>query len=258
MKDLRFSFQTTLEFSVPVTDHQFALRCTPLEDSVQTLLSGGVCSTPAFRQNPLTDGFGNIVLWGSVLEPHTSFQYGSSGVARIDLSDRRAPAPNPALLFGGGLTQPGKQLRQYYAGLPLRGKSPEEIAHLLCERIHDRLQYKPGATNMSTTAEAAMMGGKGVCQDFAHIYVALARLAGLPARYCQGVTIGEGATHAWAEVYYDGGWYGFDPTRGCLVDESYLRFATGRDAADCPVERGVFRGFAAQTQSVYMKVEEVS
>lgn len=72
-----------------------------------------------------------------------------------------------------------------------------------------------------------------------------------------GLTVGEGATHAWAEIYYEGAWYGFDPTRDCRTDASYLRFATGRDAADCPVEQGTFYGLADQTQTVFMRVKEI-
>lgn len=66
-----------------------------------------------------------------------------------------------------------------------------------------------------------------------------------------------GATHAWAEIYYEGAWHGFDPTRDCRTDASYLRFATGRDAADCPVEQGTFYGLADQTQTVFMRVKEI-
>ena len=73
-----------------------------------------------------------------------------------------------------------------------------------------------------------------------------------PAR----LTPGEGATHAWAEVLLPEGWVGFDPTRGCVAGEDYLRFAVGRDAADCPAERGVFRGDAGQTQTVAMLLRE--
>ena len=96
-----------------------------------------------------------------------------------------------------------------------------------------------------------------MCQDYAHVFIALARLAGWHTRYCMGLTVGEGATHAWAEIYYEGAWHGFDPTRDCRTDASYLRFATGRDAADCPVEQGTFYGLADQTQTVFMRVKEI-
>ena len=115
----------------------------------------------------------------------------------------------------------------------------------------------PGQQAFIPTAEEALAGGRGVCQDYAHVFIALARIAGWHARYCMGLTVGEGATHAWAEIYYEGAWHGFDPTRDCRTDASYLRFATGRDAADCPVEQGTFYGLADQTQTVLMRVKEI-
>lgn len=82
------------------------------------------------------------------------------------------------------------------------------------------------------------------------------RAAGLTARYVSGLPEGEGASHAWAEVWHDGLWYGFDTTRNCAVDESYLKLCVGRDFSDCPIERGVFLGGGDQTQTVFMKVTE--
>lgn len=131
------------------------------------------------------------------------------------------------------------------------------VLDALCHAVHSLLRYQPGATGIYTTAEEALAGGRGVCQDYAHVFIALARLAGWHARYCMGLTVGEGATHAWAEIYYEGAWHGFDPTRDCRTDASYLRFATGRDAADCPVEQGTFYGLADQTQTVFMRVKEI-
>ena len=72
-----------------------------------------------------------------------------------------------------------------------------------------------------------------------------------------GLSVGEGATHAWAGIYYKGQWYGFDPTRDCAADERYLRFGVVRDSVDCPVEQGVFFGNAAQSQRIRMRVTEL-
>ena len=79
---------------------------------------------------------------------------------------------------------------------------------------------------------------------------------GLSARYVNGLPEGEGASHAWCEVWLDGVWTGIDPTRGRWTDESYIRFGIGRDFADCPMERGVFLGGANQCQTVFMKVSQ--
>ena len=95
-----------------------------------------------------------------------------------------------------------------------------------------------------------------MCQAFAHVYLALARQAGLAARYANGLPEGEGASHAWCEAWLDGCWTGIDPTRGRWTDEGYIRFGVGRDFGDCPIERGVFLGLTDQRQTVFMRVSE--
>lgn len=118
------------------------------------------------------------------------------------------------------------------------------------------MKYVPGTTNIQTTASQAFRQGTGVCQDYAHIYLAMARLLGYPARYMSGMMLGEGATHAWVEAAVDGKWIGIDPANDCLVDDRYICFAHGRDYADCPVERGIFLGAASQSQEVLVSVWE--
>ena len=259
MKLLAFEFTTTADYSVPVTDHQLTLRCTPMEDAVQTVQQLELLLEPCGSAAPraFRDGFGSTVRWVSLRHPHSMLRYGCRGRVLVDLSRAAAePAPAPALRHPGTLTVPGPALRAAFAALP-PALDPAAFCRILCGWLHRTLTYAPGATAVHTTAEAALAGGAGVCQDSAQIFAALARLYGLPARYCMGLTVGEGATHAWAEVWYRGGWHGFDPTRGCETGESYLRFAAGRDAADCPVEQGVFNGLADQTQTVFMRVTEL-
>ena len=94
----------------------------------------------------------------------------------------------------------------------------------------------------------------GVCQDEAHIMLALLREKRIPCRYVMGYMLGEGATHAWVEVARDGLWLGFDPTNRRLVNEEYIRVAAGRDANDCPVNRGVFIGAASQASQSCLSV----
>ena len=113
-------------------------------------------------------------------------------------------------------------------------------------KLHQDLSYEKGVTTFQTTAEEAMKLKKGVCQDYAHILIACLRQLGIPARYVCGLLLGEGATHAWVEVYDGEAWCGLDPTNRQIIEYGYLKIAHGRDAADCPVNRGVFRGVAQQ------------
>ena len=255
MKRLQFSFDTTVHYSAPVAGHQLALRCVPMTDAVQHLETCTVTIEPAPLPQPLRDGFGNTVYWYSALEPHTALRYAAVGVAAVDKSRADEAFPNPAFRCHGLRTKPGRTLLQVSSAMPKAGTY--EAAEALCHAVHSLLQYTPGVTDTTTTAEAALRGGIGVCQDYAQVFVALARLAGWSARYCMGLSVGEGATHAWAEIYYKGHWHGFDPTRDCAADERYLRFGVGRDSADCPVEQGIFFGSAAQRQSIRMRVTEL-
>lgn len=255
MKRLQFSFDTTVHYSAPVTGHQLALRCVPMTDAVQHLETCTVTIEPAPLPQPLRDGFGNTVYWYSALEPHTALRYAAVGVAAVDKSRADEAFPNPAFRCHGLRTKPGRTLLQVSSAMPKAGTY--EAAEALCHAVHSLLQYTPGVTDNTTTAETALRGGIGVCQDYAQVFVALARFAGWSARYCMGLSVGEGTTHAWAEIYYKGHWRGFDPTRDCAADERYLRFGVGRDSADCPVEQGIFFGSAAQSQSIRMRVTEL-
>ena len=126
-----------------------------------------------------------------------------------------------------------EELEALWQSLPLEGKSPQEQAELLNKAAAGALHYVPGITGLSTTAGQALVLGSGVCQDYAHILLALARRSGFAARYCMGLVPGEGATHAWVEIALPDGWHGYDPTFSCEAGEDHVRFAVGRDAADC-------------------------
>lgn len=261
MRTLAYEFSTGLEFSAPVGEHVFTLRCLPVEDETQTVLRAVPVVQPPCTLARLRDGFGGAMLCGSLTAPHGSFLYRSEGVVRVDLAARRGAAPDDARLtplrWPGTLTAPSGAMRAFFNSLPMEGQSHRRRCEILSAAVNGHFRYAPGVTGISTTAAEAFAAGAGVCQDYAQVFAALARLAGYPARYCMGLAVGEGVTHAWAEAFLPGeGWRGYDPTRGCEAGEGYLRFGMGRDAADCPVERGVFRGNADQTQTVFMRCWE--
>ena len=115
---------------------------------------------------------------------------------------------------------------------------------------------------MDTTAEEAVANGKGVCQDHAHIFIAAARAADIPARYVSGYLmmndrVEQDATHAWAEAHIDGlGWVGFDIANGISPDPRYVRVATGRDYRDAAPVTGISFGQSKQLLTVNVEVEE--
>lgn len=254
--ELSFYFDTRLEFSSAVTRHDFLLRCIPAGTPEQRVLSYTLSIRPDWAVTSIgADAFGNRFCSGRIENEHDELRYTLQGTAYRDDTMRREELPPPFYLYPSPLTQPTEALHDFFASVA-PGSGPLETAELLSTAVHERFSYTPGATAISTTAGEAFALSKGVCQDYAHVLIALCRMAGIPARYVSGLPVGEGASHAWAEVWAEGLWHGVDPTRGCAAREGYLKLCVGRDYNDCPLERGVFAGGAAQTQTVFMKVTD--
>lgn len=136
------------------------------------------------------------------------------------------------------------------------------------QTIYRDYGYVPGSTSVSTTPFDVYANRRGVCQDFANLFITLARLLGIPARYRMGyIYTGENhenkfqsdASHAWAEVYIPYvGWRGFDPTNGCRVAQDHVRVACGRNYLDAtPTSGTIYRGGGRETLKVEVKVNEV-
>jgi transglutaminase-like putative cysteine protease len=122
---------------------------------------------------------------------------------------------------------------------------------LICARVHQALTYEYGITDVHTTAADALSGRRGVCQDYAHVMLAVCRMVGLPARYVSGHLVGEGGSHAWVEVYRrndddPGTWIpeAWDPTHGRRTTSNYITIATGRDYSDVAPMSGTYDGRA--------------
>ena len=261
MQKLKFLFLTKLDFSSMIGEHHFILRCVPQVLPEQQVVDLDMKVMPQACTGVFsTDSFGNQLYAGSLLAPHRFFYYRVNGEIVRDDGERRQEAAASCLRYPTKLTSPSEEMRLYADELwqqELSGLSGDSygIASRLSETIHREFAYVPGSTNVHTTAAAAFRQRSGVCQDYVHVFLALARLYGIPCRSVSGLPFGEGATHAWVEIWQNGLWYGLDPTRGCLADEGYIKLNVGRDFNDCPIERGVFRGQADQLQTTYMKVD---
>ena len=128
------------------------------------------------------------------------------------------------------------------------------------DAVRSRLVYEKKVTTARTPVGEALRLGRGVCQDFAHLFLGACRGIGLPARYVSGYIHqpGEVATHAWAQVWTGrSGWIDVDPTRGTFVGDDYIKIAIGRDYSDVPPNRGVWKGRADETIAVSVKVEPI-
>lgn len=141
-------------------------------------------------------------------------------------------------------------------------KSIIEIARDCSEYVFNNFTYTKGITTINTTLDEVLELKKGVCQDFAHLLLQLVRTAGIPARYVSGYVCsnnsslrGEGATHAWVEIYSPKqGWLGIDPTNNIWTMDNHVKLAVGQNFTDCTPVKGTFKGLAKQYLSVSVSV----
>lgn len=246
-----------LTFDQEVWEHHFLIRCLPMENGQQHRERMSVKIEPADFVNEVTDGFGNGGYAGSVRKPHDSLSVTAEGIVCVEQSGS-TDGFHPMYRFPSAYTMPDKGIRRFFGEIFPKGCeiSQEELVYMM-NRLYGRFVYAPGTTTVKTTAAQALAAGQGVCQDYAHVFISLCRLAGVPARYAAGVMLGEGASHAWVELWQDGRWLGLDPTNNRLVDETYIKLTHGRDFGDGTIDRGRFLGFAGQSQKVRVSVEEI-
>lgn len=244
MRRYRYSYQSILYFEVPVDRHDFLLRCLPCENVSQHIVTEELHIRPASLILQGTDGQKNRIQYGHTNEAHDAFLFTCNG--EVELSAYRLPETGRVGLYRveSRLTTVGPELERLFRSLRLSdGARVADKAMQIASAVCDAMSYTPESTNNDTTAEAALARRQGVCQDNAHICIALCRLCGIVARYVNGFVTGTGATHAWVEVLTEAGyWIGIDPTANRRAEEGYIKIAHGRDASDCPVNRGLFRG----------------
>lgn len=141
-------------------------------------------------------------------------------------------------------------------------KSIIEITQLCSEYVFTHFEYQKGITNINTTIDEILELKKGVCQDFSHVLLQLLRTAGIPSRYVSGYVCsnetdlrGEGATHAWVEVYSPKqGWLGIDPTNNIWTMDNHIKLSVGINFAECTPLKGTFKGISKQSLSVIVSI----
>lgn len=129
------------------------------------------------------------------------------------------------------------------------GKNCLENLQALNSWVYEDLDYSPGRTGVDTVLSEILSQRKGVCQDYAHLFIAISRYHGIPARYVSGYLhqgmgyFGDAQMHAWVEAFIPGpGWIGFDPTNNLLAATDHIKVAHGRDYTDCAPIKGVVYG----------------
>ena len=262
MKKLTFDYYMQIDYSEVVSSCHFTIKCLPKETLRQRVGEVTIKLSPDVSYNAGTDSFGNGQIYGWDDVDHTTFSFCVTGDVCAGL-DRREEKIDEDMLavfcHPHGLNRAEEALSAYYE--KLAGSLPAdayEKALFLSHSLHEDFVYEKGCTDVGTTAEEAWKLGRGVCQDYAHILIALLHMEKIPARYVTGMIPGEGASHAWVEIAKDGYWYGIDPTNDIPVGDNYIKIGEGRDAADCLINRGIMHGGGNQKQTVRVSVVEVS
>ena len=254
MRRFHYDYSLTLRFSAPISRHSFLLRFWPDGDETQQLWGRELWSAPESALPVTVDAFSNACACGHIEQEHQQLILRARGEALIR-GDRLDAADCPAWCkFTTPLTHADGALCDLARGLPA---DPMDCALEASRRIHAHVEYRRGATNDRTSAAEALRLGAGVCQDFAHMLLAILRARNIPARYVAGLIPGEGETHAWVELYDGTGFVGFDPTQLRPTDDGYLRVNVGRDSRDCAINRGMFTGMAQQTMEVCARMVEI-
>lgn len=260
MKKLQFDYYMQIDYSVEVSRCNFTIKCIPGDTARQRVDEIEIDLYPNTFFNSGSDGLNNRQIYGLNEEPHSTFFFRITGNAETGLAEyEEEENENLSMIFRHphGLNCAGEKIRDYYKTIKPEGNDPLENAEHLMHCLHRDFAYRPCSTTVKTTAEEAFAQGHGVCQDYAHIFLALLHLSGIAARYVTGLLIGEGASHAWVEILKDGKWYGLDPTNDTRVLDNHIKIGIGRDAADCMINRGIMHGGGLHTQTIRVTVKEI-
>ena len=277
---LQVRHTTGYRYDTEVTASYNEARLVPQTGPAQLTLESRVQTSPPARQQRYWDYWGTQVTSFDVSTPHRELEV--TAVCVVETADA-APPPAGAtwtllqseavrdahveLLTPSARTVPCEELVAL-ATSTVEGLEPYEAALALLERVHGAVAYRAGSTGVSTNAAQAWEQGAGVCQDIAHVSLAVLRAAGIPARYVSGylhpggpaAPVGEtvhGESHAWIEMWL-GEWWGYDPTNAEPAGERHVVVARGRDYADVPPLKGVYSGGGAQSLGVVVEVTRLS
>ena len=277
---LKLTHQTDLTYSDLISESVMELRMAPRQEQDQHRLSFTLGIGPATSPFSYFDWLGNTVHAFTVNSFHNQIRIVATSVVETDrarvqperFADRwpisRADFDYRAwdyLQFGGPIVE-SPALREMVAlltpeeGLPL-GELALRILHLLAERF----TYRKGVTTAASPITEILEHGSGVCQDFTHLMIAMARALRIPARYVSGLIHpdaekyrGFTQTHAWCELLFpSAGWIAFDPANNCIVGQNFVKVAVGRHFGDVSPNKGIYRGAASESIEVSVHSEEL-
>lgn len=264
MARLEIQHTTRLSYREPIAETYMEMRVRPLDGVGQKCSAFTLDVRPASDVRGYRDGFGNHVLYFNHLGEHERVEVRARATVEtgVDGADPEWPVfPEDFLAFRPPvLDLPGVRRIAARVASDAARDQPEAMLEALTAHINSNFQYRREITSVFTEVDEVLRLRSGVCQDFAHLFVAVARALAIPCRYVSGYIHSEGgrgagATHAWAEAWVAGkGWLGFDPTNPMRASEHHVRVATGRDYRDVPPTRGIYLGRAAESMEVTVEM----
>jgi transglutaminase-like putative cysteine protease len=272
---IRVIHATEYSYAAPVSPSYNEARLTPRGDGGRVVVDSRVDVIPAVRVSAYRDYWGNTVSVFDVQQPHTTLRITGTSVVETEAAPAQVPDAGWAtlgstevldkyaeLLAPSLLTAADTRLSKHARGLRAKA-TPVDAVHAAATWTRETLTYRRGVTGTHSTAADAVTAGIGVCQDFAHVTIAMLRSIGIPARYCSGyllpsadIAVGatvDGESHAWVDVW-TGGWWGWDPTNDIPIGEQHVPVAHGRDYSDVPPLKGVYSGASTQNLDVAVRM----
>ncbi len=263
---LRIQHKTTFAYDSLVNEAYAELRLKPSSTGGQHCVSFNLTASPRGEVTDYRDRFGNIVQCFNILPAHHQLALtADSEVYTADQyreSDSELPPLDRYDYLRPTSYTPVTDAITSFAEKHLVRNDPEATVDHLTASLHGNFRYEIGATTVETTAEQVLKLGRGVCQDFAHLMIAACRTLGYPSRYVSGYLFDphrkevSEASHAWLDVYLPGqGWISVDPTHNRRQNAQYVRVGVGRDYADIPPTRGIYKGAAREQLKVEVHVK---
>jgi transglutaminase-like putative cysteine protease len=256
--------RTRLTYDQPVAETHMELRLKPREGAGLSVERFELRVEPRSQVRSHHDGFGNLVHRFNHVAAHDHVEVLARSVV---VTGDGLPDPDQTELAEDFL-----QFRAPVLDIPgvrmlarrcSEGDTADRLESLTL-LISREFEYRPQTTDVYSAVDEVLSRRAGVCQDFAHLFIAVARAMGVPARYVSGYVHagtgrgGEGASHAWAEALLPGlGWAGYDPTNPVRAGQHHVRLAVGRDYLDVAPTRGTYLGTAREQMSVEVSVREL-
>ncbi|WP_242156441.1 transglutaminase family protein [Aestuariivivens sediminis] len=253
----------------------------PVENDYQKVLSQNITISNNPKIETYQDAFKNTIGTFMVIEPHNYLSISSD--VEVETTERLYPEDSVPIDQQWNELKSIKHHTEFidflkyktFDGTPeildmiqsknLNVLSPFKIIMEFCGYIYDHFKYIQGITAVDSKLDLVWKLKAGVCQDFTNILLQMVRMSGIPARYVSGYicpsdenTRGEGATHAWIEVFIPFyGWLGIDPTNNVIANQFHVKLSSGRDYHDCAPVKGVYKGNAKDELFVKVKVGTV-